>query len=187
MYWFDRRKLIHISSLIVLPIEMMLGREITLVLISSITTVYALSEIFRLNKLGFPLIQSITTCCSEDKSLEHFVAEPVYFSAGLLLLLLFFPQTSFYLGSVALILGDGFAGLVGKKFGRNKIFYNKQKTVEGSLACFFATFFASIFIINFVNALIISVIATWIESMLSKYENLLLPLTIGFISWLIVI
>jgi dolichol kinase len=107
---------------------------------------------------------------------------PIYTAIGIFLLLLFFPKTSFYLGTIAVIIGDGFAGLVGRRFGRNKIFYSKEKTIEGSLACLVTTFLFSIFFTNPLFALIIAIITTFIESIPMKEENLILSLSVGIAS-----
>lgn len=176
------RKIVHISLISIILIEAILGKEFTLFLIFLIALIYTIAEICRINKISFPIIQDITLMCTEQKNLNRFVMRPIYTAIGIFLLLLFFPKTSFYLGTIAVIIGDGFAGLVGRRFGRNKIFYSKEKTIEGSLACLVTTFLFSIFFTNPLFALIIAIITTFIESIPMKEENLILSLSVGIAS-----
>jgi len=45
-----------------------------------------------------------------------------------------------YIMTCTVILGDGFAGIIGILFGKHKIFYNPRKTVEGHLSGFAIAF-----------------------------------------------
>ncbi|RJX15763.1 hypothetical protein CW703_04480 [Candidatus Bathyarchaeota archaeon] len=48
-----------------------------------------------------------------------------------------------YIMTSTVILGDGFAGIVGIIFGKHKIFFNPKKTVEGHLSGFIIAFLVS--------------------------------------------
>ncbi len=176
------RKLIHISIISILLIEVVFGKHITLALISLVTIIFFISEILRTRKISFPIIQDITLLCEEKKKLRKISMEPIYLALGIFILLFLFPQRSFYIGTIAVIVGDGFAGLVGKSFGKNKIIYNRNKTIEGSIAFFFTTFLAYIFFLNFLDALIFSTIGAILESFFRKSDNFFLPILIGAVS-----
>ena len=51
-----------------------------------------------------------------------------------------------YIMACTVILGDGFAGIIGILFGKHKIFYNQRKTVEGHLSGFTVAFLFSLLI-----------------------------------------
>ena len=84
----------------------------------------------------------------------------------------------FGIGIICLALGDGLAGLVGNYFNSN----SSKKSIQGSLACFFASFF-SIVGINVVFAIDLSIFycvllamtATLIEYSTEAYDNLFVP------------
>lgn len=89
-----------------------------------------------------------------------------------------------------LAFGDSTAALVGKSIGKHKVFTGK--TVEGSIACFFACFIAGLFIFNVKFALCGAFIATVVEAIPWKINDNfwmqivnagLLTLLSQFITW----
>jgi dolichol kinase len=99
------------------------------------------------------------------------------FSLSITLLLLL-PLKLFLIGSLPLVIGDALAGLVGYKFGRHKLPYNKNKTIEGSIAFFVSTLLSYALFLDLQTSLILSIFSTILEGFLKKYENLLLPFSI---------
>jgi len=67
-----------------------------------------------------------------------------------------FPKEFAIMGLIALTFGDGFATVIGKKYGNLKHLHNPNKSLEGSLSGFIATFFISIIFVKpwlaFINA-----------------------------------
>jgi dolichol kinase len=105
----------------------------------------------------------------------------------MLILLAFFQKTHAYAGIIALGLGDGIAGLIGKKYGKKKIFYNKKKSLEGSLSMFFVVFLGSLFLIQDVfTSFVIGLTATFVESLSNEaIDNLTIPFSVILIIKLI--
>ncbi|HEY8436270.1 MAG TPA: SEC59/DGK1/VTE5 family protein [Haloplasmataceae bacterium] len=90
-----------------------------------------------------------------------------------------------FIGAIGIFIlgyGDGFAAIVGTKWGHRKIFRNK--TLEGSIAMFIISFLVTFLILTLfkqpfamISALSISIIATLIEIFSpAGHDNLLLPL-----------
>lgn len=179
---FYLRKTIHLLCIAIIPIEFLFGKNITAALILLTSLLYLISEILRVRKIKFPFFQQVTKACYEQRNLKNIITTPLYFASGIIVLLLLFPKNAFYFGAVAIILGDGMAGIFGKKFGRIKIFYNRRKTLEGSIACFFSTFLPFLLLTNFLSAAILAFFATFLESLLKKYENFILPVGVGTFS-----
>ncbi|MFQ4146109.1 phosphatidate cytidylyltransferase [Chlorogloeopsis sp. ULAP02] len=80
--------------------------------------------------------------------------------------------------------GDGFAPIIGSRYGRWKYQILSTKTVEGSLTMFISAFIASIFFVwlilpselNINRILIIALIATFVEGFSPKeVDNILIP------------
>lgn len=82
--------------------------------------------------------------------------------SGSFFTMLLFPDKNIVVASLFyLAFGDAAAALVGKRFGKRKIFWDK--TLEGSLACFAVCFFIGIFFFNWQLALAGALAAAVIE------------------------
>ena len=109
-----------------------------------------------------------------------------YFMVGSLFSIILFPQEIAIASITFLVLGDLFAAIIGKKWGRIKIFCGKS--FEGSLACFVICFFVSVFFIRIkpVVGLLGATVATIFELIpIGIDDNLTMPLTSGFVMWAI--
>ena len=83
--------------------------------------------------------------------------------SGALITILLFPNKYMVMGSfLYLAFGDAFAALIGRTFGKRKIFAGKS--VEGSAACFAACLIAGLFLFNWKFALAGAAIATIVEA-----------------------
>ena len=108
-------------------------------------------------------------------------------SGGVLGALLLFPLHTAKIAIFALAFGDGLASLVGKRFGKIRLAFFKEKTVAGSLTCF-AAVFLSAFVVsgNLWKSLILGIVGAGIEMLpLKDYDNLLIPIAIGFLALLL--
>jgi dolichol kinase len=83
--------------------------------------------------------------------------------------------------------GDGFAPIIGSRYGRWKYEILSNKTVEGSLAMFIFAFAASIFFVwliipsalNISRILIIALVAVLVEGCSPKeIDNILIPVAV---------
>ena len=92
---------------------------------------------------------------------------------------------------IAFALGDSLSAIFGERFGHHKLFYNKTKSIEGSLAFFFSTFLG-VFVIYFlispiawVPALIAAGVGAVIESAIpTNYwldDNFVVPFGVGLV------
>ncbi|MFX1297770.1 MAG: diacylglycerol/polyprenol kinase family protein [Promethearchaeota archaeon] len=96
---------------------------------------------------------------------------------------------------IAFALGDSFSTIVGEKWGRHKLPYNKTKSVEGTLI-FFATSFLGIFItylvagqLAWIPALIAGFVGCSIESFIPKKfwldDNFAVPVSVGLVLYIV--
>ena len=111
--------------------------------------------------------------------------------------LIFWPINTLIFQGAALVLGvsDGFAGLIGRKYGRNKYQITGTKSLEGSLSFFLITLFI-LFVVLYINgsftsdkiflALGCSFLLTAVEAMFGKgWDNIFIPLASGIILYFI--
>jgi dolichol kinase len=104
-----------------------------------------------------------------------------------MLALLLYPSPAASIAIYALAFGDGFASLVGKFFGRLRPAFLCGKSVEGSLACFAAVFIAAYRVSpDYRTAFIAALAAAPVEALpLEDYDNIALPVTVGFVVHLV--
>ncbi|CAK9326932.1 unnamed protein product [Citrullus colocynthis] len=105
-------------------------------------------NIIRMLVLGLGILKDEATVKSMSRygDYRELLKGPLYYAATITLVCIFYWRTSPI--SIALICnlcaGDGLADIVGRRFGSEKIFYNKNKSVAGSLAMASAGFLASV-------------------------------------------
>lgn len=105
-----------------------------------------------------------------------------------------------FIGAVGILTmgyGDGFAALFGESFGRHKLFFNKKKSLEGSLAMFFASAVVAIALLAmFTNlsifvvigcSIALSTVATILEAITPLgFDNLTVPLITSLLVYILV-
>ena len=148
---------------------------------------YTVMEQMRLAGVRVPLVSAITRMACRPRDMNRFVLGPVTLALGALAALLLFPLPAACIGIFALAFGDGFASLAGKLFGRLRPAFLLGKSVEGSAACFAASF-ASAWLVSrsLAVSLAAAITATAVEALpLGDYDNIALPLAVGFIVQLV--
>jgi phytol kinase len=123
----------------------------------------------------------------------------VYYAISLLILAyVSFAYKVPYLGGIGILVmgyGDGFAALIGTKFGKHSFEkYGLSKSLEGSITVFiFALLISGIFFgiyssnLWMIKSLVVAVSATIIELLSPNgFDNLSLPLLVSLLSWALV-
>jgi dolichol kinase len=166
-----------------------LNRPLTVALLMAGTLFYALMETLRLSGVEVPLVSSLTSMASRPRDKDRFVLGPVTLGLGALLALLLYPSPAVSIGIYALAFGDGFASLVGKTFGKHRPAFMLGKSVEGSLACFSAVFVTAYGVSRRCTvAFAAALTAAMVEALpLEDYDNLALPVIVGFVAQLLLL
>jgi dolichol kinase len=174
------RKAIHFLIALT-PIMAAANRPATVIFLMIGILGYTYMETLRLSGIQVPLISSLTSMASRSRDMGHFVMGPVTLGMGALLALLLYPSPAASIAIYALAVGDGFASLVGKIFGRLRPAFLCGKSIEGSLACFIAVFFAAYRVSgSFRITLIAALTAMAVEALpLQDYDNFALPIVVG--------
>jgi phosphoserine phosphatase len=174
------REIIHASGATIPILSSLIGVYIITYFILLVTAFYIISELTIMERRSLPIISSITRHASTAEELYEFRAAPIFFAAGILLTLILFPRPANY-GAIAIFtIGDSTASIFGKKFGKRPVWFNKGKTLEGSLIGFMFAFSAALFFVNPFIAVSGAAVAMVIESLpLPLNDNLVLPLATG--------
>ena len=176
------RKAIHISGFLVpLLYIQFLGHYLVFTMLCLVTIIYLTSEVIRKYGMNLPLFSSVTRKASKSVfEMNHFVTAPIAFTLGIIVSLLFFPPPIAYTSIAVLTLGDGFAGIFGRIIGKNSIFFNRKKTLEGTICGFACAFIGSLLFVNPLKALVAVSVGMLAESLpLPIDDNLTIPLSTG--------
>lgn len=176
------RKGIHFLIALV-PLMASYNRALTALLLVYGIAAYTLCESLRLAGYHIPVISGITERASRERDYGRFVMGPVTLGLGALLALVFYPAPAASLAIYTLAFGDGLASLVGRHLGRLRPAFLKGKSIEGSLACFtIVIVVASALGYSLPVAVLVAAAATFVEALpLKDYDNLVLPVTAGFV------
>lgn len=149
-------------------------------LITIVTLLYAISEIARLKGTKFPILSAITWRAATQSELYEFTTAPIFFAMGIAISLVLFPPPASYASIAILTLGDGFATIFGKIFGRTVLPFNKGKKLEGSIFGFLFAFLGAMFFVNPIKALIGALLGMLIECFpLPISDNMMVPIISG--------
>ncbi len=120
-----------------------------------------------------------------ERNLDRPGIQALYANLGVFLSFLLFGELSMF-GVIALSVGDSLSTLIGKHFGRHKIFFNGAKSWEGSFAFFLGSFLAFIFITDHRTALLLSSLSALVEALdLRIDDNLVIPLFVSALAYLV--
>ena len=92
-------------------------------------------------------------------------------------------QTNVAIASIAILaIADSLSTLIGKFYGKHKLPINKDKSWEGSLTFFIAAFSILLFFIKQpFFALVVGIIATFVEMLPKIDDNITVPLSVGIL------
>lgn len=173
------REAIHIGSVLVPFICQFLGfnRFILSTIVLFTAGGYFLGEVIRFQGHSLPPFTTLTRLAATGSERWDFATAPLYFAAGVILCLAFFPPPSGYVGITVITVGDVVTKMIGKRFGRNVIPFNKPKTVEGTLAGIAVSALIACLYVSPIKALLAASLGMFVEAIPTPVDdNLLIPL-----------
>lgn len=177
------RETIHIGSVLVPFICQFLGfnRFILSTIILLTAVGYFLGEATRFLGHSLPPFTTLTRLAATGSERWDFATSPLYFAAGVILCLTFFPTPSGYVGITVVTAGDAVAKIIGRRWGRNLIPFNKPKTVEGTLVGLAVSALIASLYVNPIKALLAASLGMFVETIPTPVnDNLLIPLVASF-------
>lgn len=177
------RSVIHISGFAIPFIcTFLLNQNLVILLILLTTFIYTISELTRIIGINLPVVTSITKHAAVKLELYEFATAPIFYASGIILSLIIFPPHISYVSIAILTLGDGFASLFGKKYGKRHYKFNKVKSLEGSIFGFIFAFLGAALFSDILRALIAAMAGMSIECLPTPVnDNLLVPLIVGLL------
>lgn len=167
------RKIIHISGVLIpfLAGNSLIGKNLTIALVIVGLVVYLAVEIFKTK-----LSRDILLMVYRENELKGFSIEPLSYIMSVLSLLFlshFIDEKLCFAAIAILAAGDGVAGVIGRRYGRHRLSFNKDKSWEGSLSGFIAAVMT-----GFYYAGPIAIIGSafgMLAGAVSKHDNIAVP------------
>jgi dolichol kinase/phosphoserine phosphatase len=169
------RKTIHFLG-VPLPFLAYFHKPAVAALLSAVILIYVFSELFRSIGIHLPFISHITKRSERVTETRNFIIGPISLTVGILVTLFAFSP-EFYIPAILIVcISDSVSSLVGRKFGRiNLPFY--ERTVEGSVAFYIASFAILLIFLPFRQALLTALVPTVLELIMPHYlDNLFIPI-----------
>jgi len=183
----EKRKLSHWCILIV-PVcyIFFLKRDILLLLLGAFFLLVAFVEALRrkypvLNRKILKILDGVYR-----KEEMYNTSTLIYTLSGMFFTIYFFEKKIAILAILFLTFGDGFAALVGERWGRHKISVNSKKSWEGTAANFFSCILVGFVYLHFyqigISKMLFGVLAVTAFELLPKTkDNIIIPVVSGFV------
>lgn len=165
------RKIIHISGVLIPAVAALIGKSETIALLLLGFAAFLVIEAFK-QKIS----NDILSIVYRENELKDFSIEPLsYFISVLSLLYLsFFIDERIAFAAIAILAaGDGVAGVIGRRYGKHRFPFNRNKSWEGTLSGFAA---ASLSGFYFAGAIAIAgSIFGMLAGAVNKHDNIAVP------------
>jgi len=170
------RKGVHLTSILIVLIYAFYGKQAAQILLISYLVLILFIEHIRLDRgIKIPFFNLMLR-----KKERSSIGSYVYFTLGALIAISVFSQNVAFAAVLMTTFGDMSAALVGKRFGRIRIFPN-EKSVEGCIAEYFVNLvIAFVFISNLFISVSMAFVATYVETIFVRIDdNLAIPVIAG--------
>lgn len=165
------RKVIHISGVLIPVITGFTGKIEMIYLVLLVMFLFLIVEILK------PRISTgILSMFYRENELSGFSFEPLSYFLSILSLLYisFFIDESICFAAIAILAaGDGFAGVMGRKFGKHRFSFNRNKSWEGSISGFVAASMTGFYYAG--QIAIIGSFAGMLAGAVNKNDNIAVP------------
>jgi phytol kinase len=175
------RKSLHLVSILIVLIYEFFGKEAVLWTLASFLVTVLVLDYFRLeHNMKVPLFYIMY----REKEANRFGGH-IYFSLGAITAIALFSKEIAYVAVLMTTFGDLTATIVGKFYGKRRVFYEifkNDKSIEGSASEFIIDFLIGMLILgNPLVAFVMAFLATLTETAVSKIDdNLVVPIFSGF-------
>ena len=175
-----QRKAVHVTSVLIVIFYYFLPKEAILLPLTLFLILFLEVEFIRLDlRLKLPFFHKLYRENEKDR-----LSGNVFFLMGAIIAISVFSKEIAIAAILMTTIGDAFAAIFGKRFGRTWIPKLKDRAVEGCMAEFAVDLLIGFVFLHSYSWLVIPVMAgtaTIVETVVNKIDdNLLIPLFSGF-------
>ncbi len=179
-----KRQLIHMSGAVFPFYVLLVGRYASIGTFALLLGAGLIISYGYKKGIRFPIISKIVDSTEREGVIDELPGKGVlsFFFGRLLVLLLFGSRIEVACAAIIILaLGDSFSTLTGIRFGRHKIFYNREKSIEGTIGGFVPAFVGAMIFVSPETALLGAFTGMAVESLPLKTEdNITIPVVSGF-------
>lgn len=184
-----KRQVVHASGIFTILLIQFFGRSLAAILVLSMVTILWMAAYYRLNKKKInPAIipkelEKLESIIEKEfeRPKEFPLRGAITFYLGAFLAIILFQPNAAIPAIIVLAMSDSFSTLIGKFYGKHKLFINKNKSWEGSTAFFIPALVVLLFFVDPARALLVSLIATFVEMLPRLDDNITIPIAVGFL------
>ncbi|MGC9518018.1 MAG: diacylglycerol/polyprenol kinase family protein [Methanomicrobiales archaeon] len=172
------RQLIHVSGILIILLEKIFDPIILMFICGLIVIMGEL--IYKIDKKRYiPFFSTVLRSCRRSENEKGYI----YFFIGVLIALIIFNFNLNIANATIIILalGDAASTLIGKKYGKIKLPYQKFKTLEGSIAFFIVGFLGASLQVPILPALFGALSGSIAEAYSPVDDNIIIPIVSGTI------
>ena len=175
------RKALHLVSILIVLIYEFFGKEAVLWVVTTFLVTVLFLDYLRLeHNIKVPLFYTMY----REKEANRFGGH-IFFALGAITAIALYSKEIAYVAILMTTFGDTTATIVGKFYGKRRIFYEilkNDKSIEGSASEFVIDFLIGMLILgNPFVSLVMAFFATLTETAVSKIDdNLVVPILSGF-------
>jgi len=173
-----QRKAVHVTSVLIVIFYYFLPKEAILLPMTLFLILFLEVEFIRIDlKLKLPFFHKLYRENEEDR-----LSGNVFFLIGAIIAISVFYKEIAIAAILMTTIGDAFAAIFGKRFGKTWIPKLKDRAVEGCMAEFMVDLLIGfVFLHSWLVILVMAGTATIVETVVNKIDdNLLIPLFSGF-------
>ena len=173
-----QRKAVHVTSVLIVISYYFLPKEAILLPMTLFLILFLEVEFIRLDlKLKLPFFHKLYRENEKDR-----LSGNVFFLMGAIIAISVFYKEIAIAAILMTTIGDAFAAIFGKRFGKTWIPKLKDRAVEGCMAEFMVDLLIGfVFLHSWLVILVMAGTATIVETVINKIDdNLLIPLFSGF-------
>jgi len=175
------RKAVHLVSILIVLIYEFFGKEAVLWVLISFLIIMLCLDYFRLeHNLKIPFFHTMYRENEANRLGGH-----IFFSLGAITVIALCSKEIAYAAVLMTTFGDMAATLIGKFYGKKRVFYRifkNNKSIEGSVSEFIVDFMIGMLILGDpLISLVMAFVATLTETAVNKIDdNLVVPIFCGF-------
>lgn len=174
------RKSVHLLGVFTLPIFLW-NRALFIPLLITLLIGYLALESFAARRIHVPFFSTLLEYCKRPHEQQSLAKGPILMVIGAVSSATIFPPYATLLALLHLFIADTLACLAGMLWGKHRLPYSPQKSWVGTITFCVVGTLLSLPLVSPPVALLLGIIGATIESLpLVDYDNLLIPLGIGF-------